>query len=189
MGKLHCMIDLETMGNGVDAAIIAIGAVQFDPTDSQLLNEPIPDTLRLDEFYTVVNLTSSLEVGLTMDASTVLWWLDQSEEARKAITSPPARTSILNLPAALHQLGEWFTGCEVMWSHSTFDATILNHAHRLLGRSTPWKLRNALDLRTMTHLFRDDSMIYHNKVKHHALWDAWAQANLLKQIYAKVRYE
>ena len=27
---LHCMVDLETMGNGSNAAIIAIGAVAFD---------------------------------------------------------------------------------------------------------------------------------------------------------------
>lgn len=69
------MLDLETMGQGPDAAIVAIGAVSFDLEAGKLGSE----------FYTVVDLTSSVEAGGKMDPSTVLWWLQQSEQARSEL--------------------------------------------------------------------------------------------------------
>mgnify|MGYP006408929027 CR=1 FL=1 len=70
---MHIMIDLETMGTRPDAPIISIGAVAFDA------NGP------LDSFYAGVNLGSSVNSGAKIDASTVLWWMQQSDEARAAL--------------------------------------------------------------------------------------------------------
>ena len=52
------MLDLETMGNGPHAAIIAIGAVKFD-TQAQEIGE---------KFYTVIDLESAVAHGGVMDA-------------------------------------------------------------------------------------------------------------------------
>ena len=71
----HIMLDLETMGNGNRAAIIAIGAVAFN---SSGVNQ---------RFYQQVRLDMSIDCGLEMDASTVLWWLQQSDAARSAFKS------------------------------------------------------------------------------------------------------
>jgi len=35
-----------------------------------------------DSFYKIVNLKSSVNAGLTMTTETVLWWMQQSDEAR-----------------------------------------------------------------------------------------------------------
>lgn len=70
------MLDLETMGNGPDAAIVAIGAVEFDP-DAQTVGE------RLD---LLVDLASAVSGGGVMDPATVLWWLRQGDLARSDIT-------------------------------------------------------------------------------------------------------
>lgn len=67
----HLMIDLETMGNKPTAPIVAIGAVFFDPTSSELGAE----------FYVAVNLASAMEQGAKPDGDTILWWLKQSAEA------------------------------------------------------------------------------------------------------------
>ena len=75
---IDIMLDLETLGKLPDAAIIAIGAVHFDLETSAIQSR----------FYTVVDLESSVDSGGIMDASTVLWWLQQNEEARKALTEP-----------------------------------------------------------------------------------------------------
>ena len=56
------MLDLEVMGNGSSAAICAIGAVEFDLESGELGRE----------FYTIVNLESSVKAGGVIDASTVL---------------------------------------------------------------------------------------------------------------------
>lgn len=52
---MNIMLDLETMGNGPDAAIIAVGACKFDTIGV------------LDTYYCVVDLTSSLNAGLKVD--------------------------------------------------------------------------------------------------------------------------
>ena len=68
------MLDLETMGNNSNSAIIAIGAVAFS-LDSGVY----------DKFYANVHLQTSLDAGLKVDGSTVEWWLTQSENARESI--------------------------------------------------------------------------------------------------------
>ena len=53
------MLDLETMGTGTDAAIIAIGAVRFDAKVT-------------DRVHRIVALQSSVDAGLRMDPRIVL---------------------------------------------------------------------------------------------------------------------
>ena len=67
---LDIMLDLETMGTGTQAAIVAIGAVEFD-LEKGILGE---------EFYRTVDLSSSISCGGIIDADTVLWWMQQSED-------------------------------------------------------------------------------------------------------------
>ncbi|OQX34094.1 MAG: ATPase, partial [Oceanospirillales bacterium LUC14_002_19_P2] len=52
----HAMIDLETMGNGSQAAIVAIGACFFDPVKGTVGNT----------FYQPVSLESAVSAGLIM---------------------------------------------------------------------------------------------------------------------------
>jgi 3' exoribonuclease, RNase T-like len=75
----NLMVDLETMGNKPDAPIVAIGAVFFEPATSEIG----------PSFYTAVSLESEVALGAVPDASTILWWLAQSSEARSAITDNP----------------------------------------------------------------------------------------------------
>ncbi|MEM8381682.1 3'-5' exonuclease, partial [Morganella morganii] len=62
----HLMIDLETMGNKPDSAIVAIAAVPFD-----MVSGVTDDAL----FYEIIDLRSSEKYGGSIDADTVLWWL------------------------------------------------------------------------------------------------------------------
>lgn len=71
----HLMIDLETMGNKPNAPIVSIGAVFFEPSTGELG----------EEFYRVVSLKSSMDGGAVPDPDTIMWWMQQSEEARSAI--------------------------------------------------------------------------------------------------------
>jgi len=76
----NIMLDLETMGNGNNAAIIAIGAVKFDQDIT-------------DRFYKTIDLDSSVDVGLEIDPSTVLWWMKQGDDARGQFQHPGAITN------------------------------------------------------------------------------------------------
>lgn len=198
----HCMIDLETMGNGIDAAIVAIGAVKFDPHDPQPLAPPGSDSVcyttnppsytvaTYPSFYEIVSLRSSVEYGLKIGADTVMWWLQQDDAARKELYDRPG----IPLLEAIHKLSKWYLDDpkpSIFWSDSTFDATILNYIYSLKGdgRWCPWRYKEVMDYRTMRHLFLKGVIReqYCNPKKHNALWDAWSQANMVKLFYQEMK--
>ena len=93
----HLMIDLETMGNKPNAPIVSIGAVFFEPSTGELG----------EEFYRVVSLKSSMDGGAVPDPDTIMWWMQQSEEARSAINDKNAAMAI---STALIQLVAFIRG-------------------------------------------------------------------------------
>ena len=76
----HIMVDLETMGTAPGSAIVSLGAVAFDP---------VAGTLG-EEFYRVITLGSCQRAGLTIDAGTIGWWLQQSDSARAELVRDDA---------------------------------------------------------------------------------------------------
>jgi DNA polymerase III epsilon subunit-like protein len=95
----NLMLDLETMGNAQNSAIVSIGAVEFDLNTGETG----------EEFYERVNLQSCLDKGLIVNGSTVYWWLEQNETARKNICkSSDSLQNVLNkLTFFMHCLGEF----------------------------------------------------------------------------------
>ena len=71
----HLMLDLETMGTKSNSAIISIGAVEF--------NIQTGETGR--EFYRNISLQSCIDIGLKVDADTIMWWMQQSDAARNSL--------------------------------------------------------------------------------------------------------
>lgn len=160
------MIDLETMGQGSDAAIVSIGAVKFDENG-------IGDT-----FYSVINLQSSVEAGLKIDASTVMWWLKQNGEARSAL---------LEESVDLESVLQFFTdfvgvGGYAVWGNgSDFDNVILANAYKSIGAEAPWQFWMGRCYRTMKNMFRDVKL-KRKGTHHNALDDAISQAEHLIEI-------
>ena len=162
----HIMIDLETMGNGKDAAIVAIGAVRFSRNGID------------KELYVPVDLQSSLDAGLKMDASTVLWWMKQNKEAREAITKEDG----VALQVALELLAALIDDETTVWCNgASFDFAILATAYRAVGEEVPWKFWNERDFRTIKKLFSDVTAP-NDETAHNALEDAKNQAEHLLDI-------
>lgn len=164
------MLDLETMGNGADAAIIAIGAVRFNVTDGVL-----------DEFYVIVDLESSVAAGLKLDVSTVLWWMEQNDIARGQITQPGTP-----LKVALSRFASWVgEGAEVWGNGAAFDNVILSNAFRMCKLERPWSYRNDRCYRTLKALYPGIKLDRFG-VAHCAVDDARSQAahliEILKQL-------
>lgn len=165
------MVDLETLGNGNKAVIIAIGAVKFDPD----LKTVDPDT-----FYSLVDPQSCVDVGLEMDVSTVMWWLRQSDEAREAL-----RPEDLNKPsifAALTSLMDWYGSDLPTWGNgATFDNVILRNAYKAIRTEAPWSFWNDRCYRTIKNQHPNVKMA-RTGTHHNALDDAMSQANHLIQL-------
>lgn len=183
----NTMLDLETMGNGSNAAIVAIGAVLFDPYSGTTTAE----------FYQEIKLTSAVHYG-EMDASTVEWWMQQSDEAR-ALFSKENQSNRLTLKDALTEFSEWMNqGAEfknrMVWGNgSGFDNTILGNAYKAARLRQPWPFYGDRDVRTMVDLGRQlrganpKRDLPFDGVAHNALDDAKHQAKYVSAIWHALR--
>lgn len=173
---MHVMLDLETMGNGSLAPIITVGAVSFDEYGVA------------SKFYTPVALESSMYHGMKPDASTILWWLDQSDDARAAFRTNNFAPSLTD---ALRSFDEWFgeVGGEQVWGNgAVFDNGILSNAYRQVGFATPWKFWNDRCYRTVKSLY-PDVQITRIGTHHNAVDDAESQAQHLIRIANEKGFE
>lgn len=159
---MNVMVDLETMGTGSSAAIVSIGAVKFSAEGGV---EP-------DTFYRVVHLSSSLDAGMSLDGSTVMWWLSQAQDARSALQA--ANTSLAD---ALMQFKGWCPQDAQVWGNgATFDNVILANAFKLCGINQPWKFYNDRCFRTLKNLYPGIMPDERIGTAHNALDDAQYQA-------------
>ena len=170
----HIMIDIETMGTAPGSAIVSLGAVVFDP---------LAGTLG-ETFYQVTSLDSCLEAGLTTEAGTILWWMQQSDAARAQLTAPDAQPLI----PALSDFTSWWQhqGGQFIWGHgANFDEPLLSAAYRAVGAAPPWKFWDARCTRTIFALTgeRPDRA---KGTHHNALDDAKAQAEAVCRAYKKL---
>lgn len=155
------MLDLETMGNGPLAAIVAIGAVSFVP------DEPASDR----EYYAHVELGSALRVGMQVDADTVMWWLRQKTAARAAIAKP---SDVVPLDLALRDLADFYAGSQALWAApAAFDIPIVVSAFRACALTVPWRIGDTYCWSTVRRLLGVSKV--ENPNEHHALADAKAQ--------------
>lgn len=168
---INFMADLETMGVGSNAAIVSLGCVRFD-LDGEY-----------SEFYRRVNLAKQGE-GAEIDADTVLFWLRQSDAARKEICGSDS----LPLLDVLYYLRDWievmFRREEViMWGNgASFDNVILRNAYLRNGITPPWNWWNDRCYRTVKN--QNPSVAFERSgVHHNALDDAKTQAAHLIRIY------
>ncbi|AAW86525.1 exodeoxyribonuclease VIII [Aliivibrio fischeri ES114] len=174
------MLDLETMGNGSEAAIMSIGACYFDIKTGEIGNT----------FHKQINLESAVESGLVIDASTVLWWMKQSEEARSKFYDNDDAFGIHHVLAEFASFVE--PHVKVWGNGATFDNVILKNAYKqCLNMDAPWAFYNDMDVRTMVRLGREVGFdpkkdMPFEGVKHDALADAIHQAKYVSAIYQKL---
>lgn len=172
----NTMVDLETLGNGSNAVIIAIGAVQFDETGLG------------QEFYTTVDPQSCVDAGMEIDVSTVMWWMKQSDAARSAFgrTGTPVLEALLSFSDYVSDSAG--KKAEVWGNGATFDNVILSNAYRAVGVDKPWSYSADRCYRTMKNVY---PLITQEQVgtAHNALDDAVYQALHMSKILAHIKGE
>ncbi len=154
------MVDLETLGTGSTAVIIAIGAVEF-----------CKDAGLGRSFYEVIDPQSCVDQGLKIDVSTVMWWMKQSDAARAAFDRPSR-----HLSAVLLDFATWFPDGAALWGNgTTFDNVILSNAYESARINRPWERWSDRCYRTLKNL-RPEIKMDRAGTHHHACDDATAQA-------------
>ena len=178
----HVMLDLETMGNKSNSAIISIGAVQFDIESGETG----------EEFYRRVDLQSSLDIGLVINGSTIYWWLTQGNSAREEVAQGGD-----HITHVLTDLTEWFNnycvnGFKLWGNGARFDIGILEDAYVKMGYTEmPWGFRDERDLRTLVAFapYIKDKVVENNKGKgflHHPIRDCKLQIMYTSEIWRKI---
>lgn len=185
----HIMIDLETLGTNDNAPVLSIGATFFEPSTGE----------QGADFYETIDLVTCVEAGAKPDMETFIWWLQQSDQARTALT-----TASLSLSEVLRRFAHFCKRYESdydddeekyqiqVWGNgATFDLTILKNAYRSIGRQIPWHFTRERDVRTVVELGQavgidPKATTYMDDIPHHALHDARYQAMYLSIIWQKL---
>lgn len=141
---IHFMIDIETLGTKPGSVIASIGAVAFDAKEI------------LHVFDVTIDMEDAQQHGLTIDAATVKWWLQQSESARGALTVncwalEPALNGLSNfIDCERRRAGVMDPNSIRIWAKPVmFDIPLLEAAYRATGIDIPWHYREPRYLRTL----------------------------------------
>ena len=130
------MLDLETMGTKSNSAIISIGAVEFDILTGKTGRE----------FYRNVSLQSCISLGLIVDADTIMWWMEQSQAARKSLTEG----EVISINQALVDFREFCNKEYQIWGNSArFDLGLMQDAYNKANIDIPWDFRKEKCVRTL----------------------------------------
>jgi hypothetical protein len=162
----NIMLDLETLGTTPGSVVLSIGAVAFDR------DEGLGDT-----YYSVISVASSMKFGLTIDASTLLWWSKQDRAAYQEALS----AEHTQLTTTLNSFNNWLDSyagtpqTRKLWGNGAdFDLTLLLACYRAVDLEAPWKFYNHRCYRTLKALYPEVRAERSNN--HNALDDARNQA-------------
>lgn len=127
--------------------------------------------------------------GRRPTASTILWWLQQGDEARKQVRQRCESSG--DFDAALLAFAAWIKSLPdtvYVWGNgANFDIAILEQAYLDRGIHTPWGYRNVRCFRTVMAEFGLDTDWVKPLLAHDALADAEAQARTLQNCYARMQ--
>lgn len=159
------MLDIETLGLDIGAAIVSIGAVEFTH-----------DRLK-EEFSASVALDSCQDAGLSIDADTLEWWLEQDAGVREQLVVGD------DLSRVLGAFTNWYRSLspDEVWANApSFDCEQLEHAGDAVGIEMPWAFDEERDVRTIANLpiapDRDQ-----DGTEHDPLDDARYQAHVVQE--------
>ena len=134
------MVDIETLGNKSSSVITQIAAVEFDMDTGECGKT----------FNVLVDIDDCMDKGLKVNADTLMWWFNQSEEARDKIAGNAIRYTLKTSLRFFTEYLESIEGLEGIWGNSArFDLGILSDAYNAIKKPIPWDFRKERDVRTL----------------------------------------
>lgn len=157
----HMMIDIETLGVSRDSVILSAGLVVFNK-----------DMIGYDS-HLFLDVREQLQLGRTIDASTVKWWLLTDREAFSSLCMKGTLT-LNDLKKELHFFYKTYD-IKRVWSRGSMDLEILKGCFEV-----PWEFWQERDVRTLDEF---GSMEASNR--HDALGDCLNQIDFVQRIFLK----
>lgn len=193
---MHVMVDCETLSLRTNAVIVSIGAVAFDP-----MAEDTVESLKYGgrTLHIPLDMVKQARIGRHIDPGTVLWWLEQSEEARRSLIDIQGdpykkldlKVATVNLARFIEHYGGgdvkvWANGAadDISWIRSLADDIGVSRKH-LFGHRCPRDTRTLFD---MAGLYDASGNLpdVEGLTKHDALSDAIYQALMVQRAYKRI---
>lgn len=172
----HLMVDIETMGNESFSAITSIAAVEFNMNGETG-----------EEFYKAVKLQSSVDIGLVINPSTVMWWMQQNDEARNELVNIDKEGQDIAYVLSKFRDFNKDKNYQIWGNSARFDLGILQNAYNKLGHEIPWDFRKERCLRTLVSFAPKLKQNYHYEgTAHNALDDCYNQIGYCTLIWNKL---
>lgn len=174
----HVMIDTETLGRTPGSVVRSVAAVEFDPQTGETGRQKVWK----------IDLTDSIRYGFKVEASTLKWWMMQSDEARREFVEG-AETPLedfledfMQFIAATDEGNDFTLWClqldfDVAMLRSMYSWYNLN-VYRCDEEVLPWNFRKVRDVRPYMDAL-DSAGLLPPKVadRHTPLADCLAQIN------------
>lgn len=174
----HVMIDTETLGRTPGSVVRSVAAVEFDPQTGETGRQKVWK----------IDLTDSIRYGFKVEASTLKWWMMQSDEARREFVEG-AETPLedfledfMQFIAATDEGNDFTLWClqldfDVAMLRSMYSWYNLN-VYRCDEEVLPWNFRKVRDVRPYMDAL-DSAGLLPPKVadRHTPLADCMAQIN------------
>lgn len=174
----HVMIDTETLGRTPGSVVRSVAAVEFDPQTGETGRQKVWK----------IDLADSIRYGFKVEASTLKWWMMQSDEARREFVEG-AETPLedfledfMQFIAATDEGNDFTLWClqldfDVAMLRSMYSWYNLN-VYRCDEEVLPWNFRKVRDVRPYMGAL-DSAGLLPPKVadRHTPLADCLAQIN------------
>lgn len=174
----HVMIDTETLGKTPGSVVRSVAAVEFDPQTGETGRQKVWK----------IDLADSIRYGFKVEASTLKWWMMQSDEARREFVEG-AETPLedfledfMQFIAATDEGNDFTLWClqldfDVAMLRSMYSWYNLN-VYRCDEEVLPWNFRKVRDVRPYMDAL-DSAGLLPPKVadRHTPLADCLAQIN------------
>lgn len=186
---MDLMLDIETLSTRVDAAIVSIAVLAFDPNgDPRDLHSTHGSSHNWQEKGWQRNILPELDSHV--DPETVRWWFTQPIQVRDQLLGTQRLHGVLpDLAFFLEKAAP--DGYERVWANGpAFDVAILDYWCDRLGLPRLFHFRKVRDLRTLRdvaqHPYKKEDK---SKNAHVALDDCYTQARIVQECFALLRWQ
>lgn len=179
-GGRHMMLEVKTLGMRKGSALLSIGAVMFDPTARESIDQD-PD----NRFHVVLSNFDMGNYGFGSDPETVRWWKSQPIWPQLSMESVQSGVPLVRALKQLTQFMEKKSPDKVWANSPAFDIEMLRDAYTAARLPFPIEYRKEMDYRTIMDLIHTDrtnrpqAQCADGLPAHHALGDAIGQSRAL----------
>lgn len=130
----NIMLDVETLGNTTNSAILQVAMVKFDEEG----NIGASLSIRIDT-------EEQLRLGAEKTQSTLDWW----QKTNPVLLESLMTEDLMSVDQAIAAINRFVGFNDKIWCHATFDLPILGNLYRLAGKRVPWSYKLNRDIRTL----------------------------------------